>query len=79
MAIDPQTKYLYKNGSHFECSRGKLAIDEIKFANGDFIIYPNHKFDRNTTIVDLQALFPNAAKQIESVDVVNGEAYKSYS
>jgi len=36
-SVDPQAKYLYKNGSRFESSQDSLAIDEVKFANGDFL------------------------------------------
>lgn len=68
-SVNPEAKYLYKNGSRFECSRGKVAIDEIRFEKGDFLIFHKHKLSKNTTIADLRIIFPNAVKNLDAMDV----------
>ncbi|RLJ75177.1 hypothetical protein [Pedobacter alluvionis] len=68
-SIDPEAQYLYKNGSRFECSRGKVAIDEIKFSYGDFIVFHNITLNKHTTLVELTRLFPNATEHIGTMHV----------
>lgn len=68
-SVHPEAKYLYKNGSRFECSQGKVAIDEVKFGNGDFIVFGNVSLSKQTTLAELKKLFPNAAEHIGIMDV----------
>ncbi|WP_157799090.1 hypothetical protein [Mucilaginibacter auburnensis] len=68
-SVDPEAKYLYKNGSRFEGSQRKVAIDEIRFGKGDFLVFKNHTLNKNTTMADLRRIFPNAAKHIGIMDV----------
>lgn len=68
-SVDPEAKYLYKNGSRYESSQGKVAIDEIRFGHGDFIEFHKNILNSSTTMNELRRLFPNAAKQIRVVDV----------
>jgi hypothetical protein len=68
-SVDPEAKYLYKNGSRFECSQRKVAIDEIRFEKGDFLVFKNHTLNKNTTIADLREIFPNAAEHIGMINV----------
>lgn len=68
-SVDPKAKYIYKNGSRFECAGGKVAIDEIRFEKGDFLVFKNHKLNKSTTIAVLRKMFPNAAKHIGIMDV----------
>lgn len=68
-SVDPEERYLYKNGSRFECSGDKVAIDEIRFEKGDFLVIKDYTLNRNTTIADLRKIFPNAAKHIGVSDV----------
>lgn len=68
-SVHPDAKYLYKNGSRFEYSQGKVAIDEVKFSNGDFIVFGNVSLNKQTTLAELKRLFPNAAEHIGIMDV----------
>lgn len=68
-SVYPQAKYLFKNGSRFENSRDKVAIDEVKFEHGDFIIFKQTTLNKNTTLADLKKIFPNAARQIGQLNV----------
>ncbi len=68
-SVNPQAKYLYKNGSRFENSGNKVAIDEINFDGGDHILYKGHLLNKSTTISDIKGLFPNAIKHIGEMDV----------
>lgn len=66
---DMNDKYLYKNGSRFENNKEKVAVDEFRFQNGNFIMYKGNRIDSKTTISDLKALFPNAIRNIQKLDV----------
>lgn len=68
-STDPQARYLFKNGSRFENLGDKVAIDEIKFSDGDFIVFRNRKLNKHTTLDDLKDLFPNAVKKIKAIEV----------
>ncbi|MBS7565361.1 hypothetical protein KHS38_13195 [Mucilaginibacter sp. Bleaf8] len=70
-SVDPEARYLYKNGSRFECSRGKVAIDQVRFSDGDFLIFHHQSLNKNTTVSALKKLFPNAAKYIADIDVAD--------
>ncbi|MDQ0594548.1 hypothetical protein QFZ37_002917 [Chryseobacterium ginsenosidimutans] len=74
--IDPtknlQDKFLYKDGSRFENSKEKVAIDEFKFTKNNFILYKGITFNASTTIAQLQEIFPNAV-QNTSIMKVYGE------
>ncbi|MFD0793648.1 hypothetical protein ACFQZX_08465 [Mucilaginibacter litoreus] len=70
-SVDPEAKYLYKNGSRFECSQDKIAIDEIRFTNGDFLVFHRYKLNKNTTLADLRRIFPNAVKNIGTMNVAD--------
>ncbi|MEA1849660.1 hypothetical protein U9K52_12115 [Chryseobacterium sp. MHB01] len=67
--IDPQTKYLFKNGTRFENFRDKVAIDEVRFNHGDFIVFHHRRLDNHSTLDDLKDLFPNAVKKIRAIEV----------
>ena len=58
----PDDLYLYKNGSRFETSKDKVAVDEFWFLNGNFITYKGIRIDAGTTMDDMQRLFPTAVK-----------------
>ncbi|WP_106914977.1 hypothetical protein [Chryseobacterium aurantiacum] len=62
-------KYLYKNGSRFENSGQKVAVEEFKFINGNYILYKGIKIDSKSTINDLKRIFPNAIRNIGNLDV----------
>jgi hypothetical protein len=64
-------KYYYKNGSRFENTKEKLAVDEFRFSNNNFILYKGKELSSETTITELKKLFPNAIKNIETIDVYN--------
>lgn len=68
-SIDPQARYLFKNGTRFENLGDKVAIDEIKFSDGDFIVFRNRRLNKHTTLDDLKDLFPNAVKKIRAIEV----------
>ncbi|MGU3376107.1 hypothetical protein [Chryseobacterium sp. M5A1_1a] len=62
-------KYLYKNGSRFENSGNKVAVDEFRFLNGNYILYKGIKIDSKSTINDIRQIFPNSVKNIRNLDV----------
>jgi hypothetical protein len=66
---DMDDKYLYKDGSRFENTKQKVAIDEFRFTKDNFIIFKEKKLNSTTTIIELQKLFPNATKNIGILDV----------
>ncbi|MBL4676131.1 MAG: hypothetical protein JKY70_08015 [Mucilaginibacter sp.] len=67
--IDPAAKYLYKNGSVYENVKDKVAIQEINFSKGDMITFHGKTLSNETTLADLQELFPNAVRNIGVMDV----------
>ncbi len=70
-SVDAKAKYLFRNGSRFECSKQKVAIDEVNFTYGDHLMFKGHRLDGNTTVADLKKIFPNACKHISTMDVQN--------
>ena len=68
-SVDPDARYLYKNGSRFECSRGKVAVDEVRFSDGDFIVFHKVTLNKHTTLAELKSLFPNATEHMGDMDV----------
>ncbi|SMC36994.1 hypothetical protein [Pedobacter africanus] len=56
----PDDKYVYKDGSRFETSKDRVAVDEFWFLNGNFITYKGIRIDANTTMNDIKQLFPTA-------------------
>lgn len=68
-SVDPEARYLYKNGSRYENVKEKAAIDEVRFSDGDFIVFKGHTLNKQTTMTDLKKLFPNAAQQATVTDV----------
>lgn len=62
-------KFLYKNGSRFENSDKKVAIDEFKFTKNNFILYKGITFNASTTIAQLKKIFPNAVENIDTMNV----------
>ncbi|SMP20421.1 hypothetical protein [Flavobacterium hercynium] len=68
-SVDPEDKYLYKEGSRFENSKDKVAVDEFKFTKSNFVLFKGIRLDSSTSISDLQKIFPNATKNIGSMDV----------
>lgn len=66
---DMEDKYLYKDGSRFENTKDKVAVDEFRFTKNNFILFKGNKLNANTTTSDLQKLFPNAIKNIGTMNV----------
>ena len=66
---DINDKYFYKNGSRFENSKDKIAVDEFKFTKSSFIIFKGIKLNSSTSIIELQKLFPNATKDIKDINI----------
>jgi hypothetical protein len=66
-------KYLYKDGSRFENTKKKVAVDEFRFLKGNFILFKGNKLNSNTSLSDLQKLFPKAIKTIETLEVYKEE------
>lgn len=64
----PDDQYLYKNGSRFETSKDKVAVDEFWFTGGNFLTYQGTRIDAHTTMQDIQRLFPTAVKGRLSMD-----------
>lgn len=64
----PDDKYLYKNGSRFETSKNKVAVDEFWFRDGNFITYQGIQIDANTTMNDIKQLFPTAVNERLGMD-----------
>lgn len=71
--IDPaknlQDKFLYKDGSRFENSNEKVAIDVFKFTKNNYVIYKGITLNASTTINKLQEMFPNAVENITPITV----------
>lgn len=65
---DLNDKFLYKNGSRFENSNEKVAIDEFKFTKNNFLLYKGITFNASTTIAQLKEIFPNA---VENIGIMN--------
>lgn len=61
--------YYYKGGSRFENYKEKMAVDEFRFTNTNFILFKGVKLNSSTTINDLKNLFPNAMKEMGTMDV----------
>ena len=66
---DMEDKYLYKDGSRFENTKDKVAVDKFRFTESNFILFKGIKLNSLTSIRDLQKLFPNATKDISTMDV----------
>lgn len=62
-------KFLYKNGSRFENSEEKVAIDEFKFTENNFILYKGIPLNASTTLAQLKEIFPNAVENIGTMNV----------
>lgn len=62
-------KYFYKEGSRFENFKEKVAVDEFRFLKNNFILFKGEKLSALTTITDLQKIFPNAVRDIGTMDV----------
>ncbi len=61
--------YLYKDGSRFEKSQEKVAVDEFRFTKTNFIHYGGILLNEQTSLADLQKLFPRAASQAQRLSV----------
>lgn len=64
----PDDKYLYKDGSRFETSKDRVAVDEFWFRDGNFITYKGTRIDANTTMNDIKQLFPTAVNERLGLD-----------
>jgi len=69
---DMNDKYLYKNGSIFENTKQKVAVNEFRFTKDNFVMFKRVKLNSSTTIIELQKLFPNAINKIETMNVNDG-------
>ncbi|HSD13962.1 MAG TPA: hypothetical protein VLB74_04885 [Flavobacterium sp.] len=66
---DLEDKYIYKDGSRFENSKDKVAVDEFKFTDKNFINYRGIIMNAKTTKNDLKKYFPYAIENIGILDV----------
>jgi len=66
---DAGDSYLYKDGSTFEKSKEKVAVDEFRFSKNNYLLYKGKKLDGKTSLEDLKKLFPNAVKSIYDLKV----------
>lgn len=64
-----EDKYIYKEGSKFENSKNKVAVDEFRFTNTNYINYKGLVMNSNTTKNDLKKYFPYAIENIMTLDV----------
>lgn len=62
-------KYFYKDGSRFENFKEKVAVDEFRFSKNNFILFKGKKLSALTTVIELQKIFPNAVKNMGTMDV----------
>lgn len=62
-------KYFYKDGSRFENFKEKVAVDEFRFLKNNFILFKGKKLSALTTVIELQKIFPNAVRDIRTMDV----------
>ncbi|PST83659.1 hypothetical protein C7T94_14085 [Pedobacter yulinensis] len=68
-SIDPQTRYLFKNGSRFENAQDRVAVDQINFMYGDYLVFNDITLNRHTTLAELKRLFPQAGKRVGLMEV----------
>lgn len=66
---DMGDKFFYKDGSRFETSKEKVAVDEFRFTKKNFIKFKNIILSSETSKEDLKNYFPYAMKHIENIDV----------
>ena len=66
---DVNDKYFYKEGSRFENSKEKVAVDKFRFSKNNFILYKGINLNSSTTLADLEILFPKAIKNIQTISV----------
>lgn len=66
---DETDKYFYKDGSRFENSGTKMAVDEFRFLKGNYITYKGTIINSQSTVDDIKKLFPNAVNNIGTMDV----------
>ncbi|SMP07661.1 hypothetical protein SAMN06264346_101677 [Chryseobacterium profundimaris] len=66
-----EEKYLYKNGTRFENSGEKVAIDKVCFHNGNFILFKNIVLNKRTSLAQLKKLFPNALKRSRIIEIAD--------
>lgn len=66
---DVNDRYFYKEGSRFENSKEKVAVDEFRFSKNNFILYKGINLNSSTTLADLEILFPKAIKNIQTIVV----------
>ncbi len=66
---DMEDKYFYKDGSRFENTNQKVAVDEFRFTKDNYILFKGIELNSRTTIIDLRKLFPDATKNIGTLDV----------
>ncbi len=70
-SFHPEDKYFYKDGSTFENSRDKVAVEEFRFTKNNFIVFKGIKLTADTTTNDLTKIFPIATANIGNMDVYN--------
>ena len=66
---DVNDKYFYKEGSRFENSKEKVAVDKFRFSKNNFILYKGINLNSSTTLADLEILFPKAIKNLQTIVV----------
>ncbi|WP_166335861.1 hypothetical protein [Sphingobacterium chungjuense] len=66
---DADDEYWYKDGSRFERSKEKLAVDEFRFTKDHFILYDGLRLDSSTTLAELRKHFPNAVYAMGEIEV----------
>lgn len=70
-SFDSEDKYFYKDGSTFENSKDKVAVEEFRFIKNNFIVFKGIKLTADTTVNELAKIFPIATSNIGNMDVYN--------
>lgn len=66
---DQTDRYLYKNGSRFENSGTKVALDEFRFSREYYLLYKGKRIDSKSKLADIEKLFPNAVRNKMVINV----------
>jgi len=66
---DADDEYWYKDGSRFERSKEKLAVDTYRFTKDHFMLYEGIRLDASTTFAELAKHFPIAASAVRELEV----------
>lgn len=67
--VEKINQYWFKDGSKYQRYADSVVIENFKFSPKNFITYRGKRFDSNTTLQDLQKIFPNAVKSMGTIPV----------